>query len=162
LTSKDEANLFDGDEWKNFEIDATGEKIDLDASYPKVVKGSWFALVGGDLAGSDVGYGGLYRPRGVAQRSHSEFRLSARITRLRSDGTENRTQFGRRSTLGLVQSEELTFAERPLLYPLCGNVIAFDLRVAGLAVGQLLAVTGKRQRVTVGATTAGVTFVGNS
>lgn len=40
-------NLATGDEWTNFVIDTTGQNVDLDGNYPKIVKGSWLALTGG-------------------------------------------------------------------------------------------------------------------
>lgn len=165
VKNKDNEELFEGvvpnARWKGYQIDATGKAIDLDAAYPKIVKGSWFALTGGEDAGDDVtGYVELYRVDGVSQRSHSAFGLSGKVTRLRADTDANLPLFALDETTVLAQSEELRFADRPLLYPLYGSTLGFEELVANLAPGQLLAVSGKRQRVQVGATTEGIAFVG--
>jgi len=140
-------------EWKGFAIDATGKKIDLDAAYPKIVAGSWFALAGDN--GKDPWQVELYRVTGVAELSRSSFGLSGKTTRLTSDGTENLDKFGLRQTQVLAQSEELTLVERPLTYPVYGAILALDELQPLLAPEQLIAISGKRQRVVIGGSTTG-------
>jgi len=144
-------------EWKDFKIDATGKKIDLDATYPKVVAGSWCALAGN--IGNDPWQVELYRVTAVSELSRSSFGLSGKTTRLTSDGTVDLDKFGLRQTQVLAQSEELTLAERPLIYPVYGGTLVLDELQPLLAPDQLIAVSGKRQRVVIGASTTGISFV---
>jgi len=144
-------------EWKGFAIDATGKKIDLDAAYPKIVAGSWFALAGDN--GKDPWQVELYRVTGVAELSRSSFGLSGKTTRLTSDRTENLDKFGLRQTQVLAQSEELTLVERPLTYPVYGGILALDELQPLLPPEQLIAISGKRQRVVIGGSTTRISFV---
>jgi hypothetical protein len=137
--------------WNNFTNDGSGSKIDLDASYPKIVPGGWFLLDGG-------GHRQLYRVATATQVVRTAFGLSSRITRLKSDHATDLDQFPLRETLVLAQSEELTIVARPLAYPVYGSELALDRREPDLAPGQLVAVAGKRQRIVVGADTSDVGF----
>jgi phage-related baseplate assembly protein len=140
-------------QWKKFTIDTTDPTkplIDLDTTYPKIVIGSWLVL----CAGGQVQ---LFQITHVSQLSRSDFGISGKITRVDLDAAPDAT-FGLRETLVLAQSEELTLAQRPLTYPVYGNTLALSPRQPDLAPGQLIAVSGKRQRVVIGVDTTGVTF----
>ena len=149
-------------EWNSFSIDTTGQKIDLDAAYPRIVHDSWFALAGGSGGLPPIGYVELYRVAAVSQLSRKDFGLSAKITRLQSDGTENLNLFGLRETQVLAQSEEVTLARRPLFYPVFGGTLELGNREPDLVPGQLLAVSGKLQRVAVPRDTTGISFPGDA
>jgi hypothetical protein len=145
--------------WPSFVLDPNGKTIDLDASYPKIVAGSWFALADGSAAPGNP----LVRPYlvdAVTQTSRTAYGLSGKITRLSSDGHEGLDKFELRKTQVLAQSEELKLVERPLTYPLYGDTLALDELQPHLAPDQLIAVSGKRQRVVIGADTTGITFPG--
>ena len=139
--------------------------IDLDAPYPKVVKGSWVALVSenvGFATGTEVafpGYVELFRARAVSYPSRANHKLSGKVTRIYPDTTAKLTWYTPRDTLVLAQSEELPTTDRPLVSPLFGGSIAFALRVEGLRAGQALAVSGKRQRVRVARHATGLSVV---
>ncbi|AMR67145.1 putative baseplate assembly protein [Aquipseudomonas alcaligenes] len=138
--------------WKNFVISPTA--IDLDTDNPKIVAGSWFALVSNDPAygSADLpGYVELFRAVRVIHRSRSAFALSGKVTRLTPDTDENLSAslFPLRQTLVLAQSEALTTRATPLFYPVYGDLLDLDLRVDGLQPGQPLALSGRRQRITL-------------
>lgn len=139
----------DSMQWAGFKIN--GRDVDLDAAYPKIVRDSWFALVSGISAE-------LYRIQGVSKPSRTDFGLSAKITRLRTDHSGGLSYFDLRTTQVLAQSEELALAARPLLYPLFGKEISLADREPDLEPEQLLAVRGKRQRVAFAVDVAGIVF----
>jgi hypothetical protein len=141
-------------QWKQFAIDPanTGKtSIDLDTTYPKIVIGSWLALSGS-------GQVQLFQVTQVSQLSRSDFGISAKITHLDLSSKPDSAKFGLRETLVLAQSEELTLAQRPLTYPVYGSTLVLSQRQPDLAPGQLIAVSGKRQRVIIGLDTTDVTF----
>src|SRR4029077_7821547 len=141
-------------QWKKFEIDTadpTKPFIDLDTTYPKIVIGSWLALSAG-------GYVQLFSVTQASQLSRSDFGINAKITRVDLDSLPDSVNFKLRETLVLAQSEELTLAQRPLTYPVYGNTLVLSPRQPDLAPGQLIAVSGKRQRVVIGVDTTKVTF----
>ncbi len=138
--------------WKNYAM--AGTDIDLDTTYPRIVPGSWFALVSNEHSVANAalpGYVELYRARTVSQVSRRDFGLSAKITRLEPDTTENLDRYRNRirETLVLAQSELLQTTERPLPYPMYGDTLALATRVEGLTPGLALAVSGRRQRLRI-------------
>jgi hypothetical protein len=146
-------------EWKGFALDINSNQIDLDSSYPKVVAGGWFALAGGKFAaGKFTPFIQLYRVDAAKQTSRAAFGISAKISRLTSDGLNNLDKFGLRETPVLAQSEELKLVERPLTYPLYGDTLVLGELQPHLVPDQLIAVSGKRQRVAIDVNTAGVSF----
>lgn len=132
--------------WHNFEL--TSGEIDLDASYPKVVPGSWMALVA-NTSTPLPGTVELYRALTVAHPSRADFTLSAKVTRIVPDTEEGLPAFALRETLVLADSEALPTAERPLGSPLSGGRLELAHPVEGLRPGQALAMAGKRQRLRV-------------
>ena len=78
--------------------------------------------------------------------------MSARLTRVKPDGTEHldSTVFSLRDTLVLAQSEELPSTSRPLRYPLFGSSVTLGSLQPLLTPGRVLALSGKRPRVVVG------------
>ncbi|WP_457651803.1 putative baseplate assembly protein [Rhodocaloribacter sp.] len=123
-------------DWPDFEINVDDARVDLDADYPKVLPGSWMALV-------EPNYIELYRAVEVAALTRTDFTLSTKITRVTVDIRENLRLFGLRETLALIESEALTLAERPLTAPVSGD--AFDVSPLDppFAEGQTIIVTGK-------------------
>ena len=135
--------------WLNYNI---VNKLDLDGTFPKVLPGSWLLLAGG--TGSEVvpslpGFAALYGVEKVTHRSRVDFGLSGKITRVDPDTTTGLSSFGLRQTLVLAQSEELPLAERLLASPLYGNTLALSHRSEGLVPKQMIAASGKRQRLRV-------------
>jgi hypothetical protein len=149
-----------GSTWTNYSIDATAKRIDLDAPYPKVVRHGWLALAGGEGGTSPIGYVELYQVSGVTQAAVARYAMSSKVTRVIVDGDENLDPitFNLRDTFVLAQSEELKRAQRPLLYPVYGSTLTLGAREPDLQPGQLIAVSGKRQRVAIPPDTTGISF----
>jgi hypothetical protein len=145
--------------WSGYAIN--GGVIDLDASYPKIARGSWVVLAGGTTPAQwpePEGYVELYQVLSVSQPSRAAFGLSGKLSRIVPDTTVNLDKFPLRDSFVLAQSDELSRAERPLVYPLYGSTLGLDVLADALCPGQLLAISGKRQRVAVAADTTGVAF----
>jgi hypothetical protein len=139
--------------WANFVINKTGERVDLDAAYPKIAHGSWLVLAGGW-----EDFKAVYRVVRASLTSRTDFGLSGRITRLQFDTKDGLEHFGLRETQVLAQSDELAQANRPLTYPVYGSTLVLGSVQTGLAPGQLLGVSGKRQRVMLGPNVTDVEF----
>lgn len=136
--------------WHDFGLDDL--RIDLDQMYPKIVPGSWIALVSAAIRhepSSLPGYVELYRASTVGHVSLSAYGLSAKVTRIGLDTGEHLSWYGRRDTLVFAQSEELPLAERPVRTPVCGDRVALATLVPDLARGAAVAVSGVRQHVRV-------------
>ena len=145
--------------WKNFAGD--GQVIDLDQAYPKIVAGSWIALVSDairHLPSSLPGYVELYNVAQIAFPSRSAFGLSGKVSRITPDTTEHLDWYGLRNTLVLAQSEALALHTRPVRDPLYGDVVALATLAPALAAGQTLAIAGKLQHVRVTDDAGALTF----
>jgi hypothetical protein len=124
-------------EWPDFNLPAN--RIPLDASYPKIVKGSWVVLQRPE-------YTELYKAKDINFVSHTGFGLVSKITRITPDGTENLATFGLRETTVFAQSEELALAEEPLPRPITDDTIPLDRWIPAPETGRKLIVSGKRMR----------------
>jgi hypothetical protein len=168
LFSLDNSNigtLIDSDsnpwKWKDYEVNPAA--VDLDTDNPKIVAGSWFALISNEpgLGSADLpGYTGLYRASSVIHGNRAAFAISGKITRIAPDTTENLTasRFTLQSTLVLAQSEGLATAQTPLVYPVHGDALTLGTRVEGLIPGQALALSGTRQRIAITVGTTGLSL----
>jgi hypothetical protein len=145
--------------WSNLD---PGTVIDLDAVYPKVVQGSWVALVlpdGFDPVRSLSGYVDLYQVTSVLTVSRADFAQSAKITRIAPDLTSDLGEFSTNSSSALVQSELLLTAIQPLNYPLYANVVDLqDVRLDLVGV-QEVALFGKAQKIAVAEGVNGLNFI---
>jgi predicted phage baseplate assembly protein len=145
--------------WRHYHIDRTGKAVDLDSAYPKIVQGSWVALAGGyDPGGALTGYVELYNVTAVTQLSRTDFGISGKITRLSFDVDANLGLFSLPQTQVLAQSDLLALAQRPLIYPVFGSTLTLGVADANIQPAQLLAVSGKLQRVMIGPDVTGITF----
>jgi hypothetical protein len=143
LVSGSGANLI----WNNFTIQ--NGVIDLDASYPKVVAGSWVALSTSTPPPGhpwSQGYVELYKVRQVSHLSRVDFALSSKITRIVPDTTEHldKDWFKLQDTLVFAQSEELPIAEKPSTRTVWGQEIELDGLVPALERGRKIIVSGQR------------------
>lgn len=148
--------------WKDFAINPPD--IDVDPGNPRIVAGSWIALVSNQpgLGSADLpGYTELYRAESVIHRSRSAFANSGKITRIAPDTTENLTadRFPLRRTLVLAQSERLATIDTPVFHPVYGDALTLGLRVDGLVPGQPLALFGPRQRIAIAPRATGLSLV---
>jgi len=135
--------------WKNYTISST--QIDLDAAYSKITAGSWVALVASGTCSSGGPYAELYRAKEASVVSRVAFGLSARVTRVVPDTTENldSTHFPLACTAVHAQSEELPVAARPIGYPVFGSEITLASLQPAIGPGRALALSGKRQRIVI-------------
>jgi hypothetical protein len=123
--------------WKSFQI-GSSDRIDLDASYPKIVVGGWFALV--------EGVAQLYKVKAASAISRADFALSGKVTELAADfGDPDIAAFQLPTTDVWAQSDQLDVAEVPLDYPLYGAVVP----LAGLRIDLAVALSGRRQKIAV-------------
>jgi hypothetical protein len=181
------SDLLTEGEWDFAGLDLSGSGlIDLDNVYPKIVPGGWIALVvptpvasthgppfiispavGGRAGGFDVpGLSvanpvDLYRIESATTISRSDFGLSVKISRARTDTNAKLSDYYNktRSASALVQSEELTITEQPFDYPLYGSIIDLEELRTDLAGITVVAITGTRQRVVIRDGAISVLFV---
>lgn len=143
------ANIIDFTDysWKDFNI--KNDQIDLDASYSKIVPGSWILLVSNEKFNDDnlPGYVEIYRANKVSFLSRTAFGLSTKITRIDPDTNEHLGHFKLQDTLVFSQSEQLPIARRPLNYPLYGDRLDLASIIEGLSPGKTITVSGKLARI---------------
>jgi hypothetical protein len=138
--------------WKNFTI-VSSSQIDLDSTYPKVVVGSWFALVLDGVAQ-------LYKVTAATATSRSAFGISARVSELSADYADpDITAFPLQGTSVMAQSEQLAIARQPIDHPHYGSVIDIDALRPDLVGAQAIAIFGKAQKLAVAAAAGALTFV---
>lgn len=127
--------------WKKYTI-VSSSQIDLDAQFPKIVVGSWFALIANNQAQ-------LYKVITASSLSRSAFGLSGKVTELAPDFNDPniKTTFPLQATAVSAQSEQLTVAEQLFPYPLYGTSVDLqDLR-PDLAQATVIAISGKQQKL---------------
>jgi hypothetical protein len=134
--------------WAWFNYSIQNNQVDLDASYPKILDGSWFVLTGKSTP-LNTTLTQLYLASQAQQVSRAGFGLSTKITRLNAGTTAYLDDFDLNSTEVLAQSEQLAAAEKPLLAPLYGSVVSLESVLTDLTPGQVMAVSGKRLKVQV-------------
>jgi Baseplate J-like protein len=153
-------------QWYDFQTPSSSQ-IDLDAAYPKIAVGSWFALVRKSFAEfriflrARLGVFGalqpaiyeaqLYKVQQAAAVSLAKFALSGKVTELTADYADPNiaADFPLQSTEVWAQSEELPVGDQPLTYPLYGRFLDLqDLR-PDLVGAKVVAVSGNRQKITV-------------
>ncbi len=108
----------------------------LDNVYPGVVRNSWVVLKQGDEAKA-------YRVVAVAEETHADFGLSAKVTRLTVDSRSYWSGFWPRYVTVFAHSEELELARYPHPHRVVlGSHVELDTFVDGLAVGQHVVFSG--------------------
>jgi hypothetical protein len=146
--------------WNKFRINSSGFSppvIDLDAPYPKAVAGTWFALVANGAAQ-------LYQVATAQAVSRSDFALSGKITRLTPDYAldpllaPNSNAFPLQGTEVWLQSDQVTVAPQLLPYPLYGAVLDLQNLRPDLVGLEVVAVTGKQQKLAVASGVTGLLF----
>lgn len=130
-------------EWPDFEIGKKNQ-IELDSTYPKILKDSWIALV--KPGKRKPNYVQLYKAEKVTTSSGNAFTLTGKITCIEPDPNENLEKFyqRRRETVVFSQSEELETTEKPLRTPVYGKQIVLNKLVEGLGEAKKLIISGKR------------------
>jgi len=137
------------EDW-SFDSDTTKRTIDLDATYPGILRDSWLVLAQPD-------YWELYRVESVVDVARTDFTLTAKTTRVKLDTDENLDRFigsNLRSTVVFAQSELLHKRpvdepyEEPISTPVGDNsgsiTLALPIReTEGLTKGRMLVASGK-------------------
>ncbi|MEG4233978.1 putative baseplate assembly protein [Microcoleus sp. Pol11C3] len=147
-------------EWPGFQI-PDRKQIDLDTLYPQILKNSWVILFDArDLNNPDTK---AKTPRLAARQVESittilrsDFNLSGKITRIEPDAEVNPEDFGLRSAIVLLRSEELELAQERLTVsdhqqeilqdPIQGNTVFLNQFIQGLQPNQTVIVSGKHLR----------------
>jgi hypothetical protein len=140
-----------GGEWDGYVL--SGDIVDLDSVYPKIVADSWLVLTAPGLNPA------LFRVQNVAETSRRSFALNSKVTRVDLDQTPNAAVFELPLTAVYAQSDELEMSEVPVGPTLYGDQITLDRRVEGLEPGQRLAVRGARLRLALAGTATGLQLV---
>ena len=155
--------------WKNYLTRVAASTIDLEAAYPKIVPTSWLFLASapprqrinpadGSVTASFPRTGELYQVVAAQPISRAAFSLAAKVSRLTLDQDEQLDVFPVQGTTVYAQSEELTLADRPLLFPVFGDRVALDSLQPDLVTGQTVAFLGKRARVCAPVKPDGIVF----
>ena len=136
-------------QWVNYYIGGNNtsippsSQIDLDAPYPRIVVGSWFAL-------TLLGIAQLYKVVSASAVSLSYYALSGKVTELAADFVDpDISAFALPQTEVWAQSEELAVSEQPLAYPLYGTFLELEGLRPDLAGITAVAISGKSQKVMV-------------
>lgn len=117
----------------------SGQTIDLDTTYTGVIKDSWLVL-------AKPTYQELYRASSVFEAARADFTLAGKTTRVTLDSSENLSLFDGgdyRDTMVFAQSELMEIAEVPQIDPITGATVTLANAPNGIAIGQLLAASGK-------------------
>ncbi len=123
--------------WKNFKIkNPERNTIYLDAIYPKILKGSWLALV-------KPLYKELYRVSDIKPDSQKDYSLASKSSQVILDTREHLSWFPLRETVVFAQSEELELAKAPIMTPVFGIRIQLDKNYPELLEEQKLVVSGE-------------------
>jgi hypothetical protein len=132
---------------------AASSLVDLDAVYSKIASHGWLALIqpDGTASRSPAGLVSLYGVKSITTISRSAFGVSAKISRLGTDTNVNLFTYyeNTRDTSVLTQSDELPIADQPLKYPLYGTFLDLKDFRPDLVGAKVVAVSGKRQKITV-------------
>ncbi|MDY6902255.1 MAG: hypothetical protein SWZ49_29920, partial [Cyanobacteriota bacterium] len=163
-------SLFSGfreSDWSGFEL--TEPEIDLNTIYPKILEDSWIVLLDENLE-KDETYFQAFQVNKLSTVSRSNFTLTSEVTRIFPSKSVNLSDFRRRDTQVLVQSEPLTLApelltvtmqqEKIFLDPINQNKVYLNKFISNLESNKTLIVSGKHIRAI--AENIGGFFVWNS
>ncbi|GLK46501.1 MULTISPECIES: hypothetical protein [Novosphingobium] len=120
--------------WADAPFPATRDYVDLDQVYERFVAGSWVVLRAGTTMET-------YKVTEASEISVSDFGMSGKVTRLKLSGPAM-TAFSPRSTTVHGVSELLGWAMTPVTETVSGKSVTLSRHVAGLSVGQRVALTG--------------------
>jgi predicted phage baseplate assembly protein len=112
-------------------------QVDLDTTYPGIVKGSWLVLE--DAFRRDV-----FKVEDNAPLSRADFTLSAKVSRIKLNANTNFSSYTLRGTTAHAESERLELAELPVTDVVKGNRLVLDRPYLGLTVGRPVVVSGVR------------------
>ena len=128
----------DGDQ-SDWTFGFAGQTIDLETTYPGIIKQSWLVL-------SRPDYQELYRATTVTEGSQARYTLAGKTTQLTLDTSENVSLFQGahyRETMVFAQSEPLDLAEEPIVTAITGRSVPLMTTADGLAKGRVVVALGK-------------------
>jgi predicted phage baseplate assembly protein len=131
-------------EWPDFvvKIAVEGEEqwVYLDSTYPKILAGSRVALV-------QRGSMQLYKVVEAITTSRTDFALTAQVTGIKLDGSDNLGSFGLRDTVVLAETEPLDLIEMPITTnPVQRDQIVLSDPQPDFMPGQALVVSGRETK----------------
>ena len=153
------SGTFDSDgDWANLNPSGT---IDLDSTYSKAVTDSWVLLTQpSHFSGFKIhiGHGGhgpvitpalidLYNVTSVSTIARSDFGLSAKISSIAPDTTNDLSNYNPREAAAYVQTDQLTPALQPLDHPLYGTLLDIQALRPDLIGATVVAVSGTAQKI---------------
>ena len=112
--------------------------IYLDQVYDSVVAGGWLVLRKAITGGTDEE---LYFIEEAAEVSHSDFNLTAKVTRVRLSGA-GLSKFSPRNATVYCASEAIAWARKPIESTVSGQHLRLEKPVAELAKDQLISIRG--------------------
>jgi len=121
-------------EWADATYDIGQSHLFLDQVYPRLVADSWMVVDGAGLPS-------LYRITGLRSQTHTQYLISAKVTRLSIDGEGIQFYTPRGATV-LCQSERLILAQQPLTNAVAVNAVTLNVHDPDLAKGRAVALTG--------------------
>ncbi len=125
--------------WAEATLPPSDPFVYLDQVYDDIVAGAWLVLRQAVTGGTEEE---LFRVSEVAEVSHSDFNLTAKVTRLRLEGT-GLDRFSPRSATVYAASEAVGWARRPIRAPAAGLTLRLAKPVEGLKEGQVVAIRGE-------------------
>ncbi|HEX5500473.1 MAG TPA: hypothetical protein VFX03_14655, partial [Thermomicrobiales bacterium] len=130
--------------WNNAQFSAAADRINLDAVYSQITRGSWIVLAEAGTGTKPPAQ--LYNVTGTADTNAADFGLTGRVTQLGVAGNHIEW-FSPANAAVYAQSEQLLLAERPILEPLDLGTIELAGYAPGLAPDRAIIVAGQRVRV---------------
>jgi predicted phage baseplate assembly protein len=112
--------------------------VDLDNSYPAMIKDSWLVLESPTVSPKP------YRIKDNRELTRNDFAISGKVTRLRLYSDTGLNTFRMRETTALGQSEKLALSDVPVNDPFASEFVVLDKFYPGLAPGQTIILTGQR------------------
>ncbi len=126
------------DSWADAHFDADEEYIYLDQMHDSVVAGGWLVLRKADAGGTDEE---LFYIEEAAEVSHSDFNLTAKVTRVKLSGT-GLEKFSPRNATVYCASDAVAWARKPIEEPIDGLTLRLEQEVADLVEGQMISIRG--------------------
>lgn len=117
--------------------------IDLDSSYPGIIKESWLVLSAPTSSGAARVE--TFKVKDQVEITRSDYAISAKVSRLTVESAQAfNGDFKLRNTAALAQSESLPLAQAPILDVVQGDNVTLDRAYLGLKKGQKVIITGER------------------
>ncbi len=127
------------DSWADANFSGDEDYFYLDQVYDNVVAGGWIVLRKAVVGGTDEE---LYFIEEAAEVSHTDYNISAKVTRLRLSGT-GLDKFSPRTATVYCASDAVAWARKPIDTPISGLTLRLEEQVPELAEGQLISIRGE-------------------